>query len=540
MTPKIQKLITAAGVMLVLLWCLYLVGHWGIERVYVAPGECLMVINKFGDPLPSDRIVVPASENHYKGVQQEMLGPGRYFLNPLKYDWKVVKLTEIPAGEPAKWAFDPDGNIKDRATVPCIGLVALKEGKTPPPGMDVVEAGFKGIQREVLTPGTYKINPQQYEVILEPAAVVPPGSVGVVTRLTGDVGPVESTPLATTGPAATMPSRLVSGPKQRGILTEVLQPGIYYLNPRLAKVTIVPIGYDAITLDHNNKTSIKFYSSDGYQIEADFTVVWGRAPKDAPAIIANIGGVDQVRDNVIEPAMKAACQNEGARYSAKELIQGTTRSAFQDALSKSLEDQVKQRNVHILLALIRNIAVRDSSGRDQTGGLLATIQQTTIEVERDLTNKQKTETAAKKAALETEQKLIDVARQTVSAETLVKTAGLQAEGAKQAAEIDAQRELKVADVEKQIAELDAQRTKILGQAEAEVQRLKNDAEAKGAKMLVDAFGSPQSYNLYTFAKNFEPQDMKMIFAGPGTFWTDLKSFQDVGASKMAQQAQEKK
>jgi uncharacterized membrane protein YqiK len=131
-----------------------------------------------------------------------------------------------------------------------------------------------------------------------------------------------------------------------------------------------------------------------------------------------------------------------------------------------------------------------------------------------------------------------VARQTVAAETMVKTAGLQAEGAKEAAEIDAQRDLKVADVEKQIAELDAQRTKILGQAEADVLRLKNDAEAKGAKMLVDAFGSPQSYNLYTFAKNFEPQDLKMIFAGPGTFWTDLKSFQDVGASKMVQQQQQ--
>src|SRR3982751_3545954 len=107
--------------------------------------------------------------------------------------------------------------------------------------------------------------------------------------------------------------------------------------------------FDAITLDHGSKTGIRFYSSDGYQIEADFTVVWGRTPADAPNIVANIGGVDQVRDNVIEPAMKAACQNEGARYSAKELIQGTTRSQFQDGLSKALEEHVKSRHVDILL-----------------------------------------------------------------------------------------------------------------------------------------------------------------------------------------------
>ena len=95
------------------------------------------------------------------------------------------------------------------------------------------------------------------------------------------------------------------GPTQRGILKDVLQPGIYYLNPRLAKVTIVPIGYDAITLEHPDK-AIRFYSYDGYLVEADFTVVWGRGPGDAPHIIANIGSADKVEQNVIEPAMKAA------------------------------------------------------------------------------------------------------------------------------------------------------------------------------------------------------------------------------------------
>ena len=524
----VKKIIVAVAVLCVLAIGLSVGGHWVFERVYVAPDEALMVINKFGDPLPSDRVVVPTEENHFRGVEQELLGPGRYFLNPIKYDWKIVKLINIPAGDPSHWEFTSDGRIQDSSAIPCIGLVALKEGKMPPPGVDVVDAGYKGIQRDVLTPGTYKINPQQYEVQILPATVVPPGSVGVVTRLTGEATAISPT---------TTPTRLVDDPKQRGILKDVLQPGVYYLNPRLVKVTIVPIGYDAIVLDHGNNSSVKFYSSDGYQIEAEFTVVWGRGPADAPAIVANIGAVDQVRDNVIEPAMKAACQNEGARYSAKELIQGTTRSQFQDALSKSLEEQVSARNVHILLALIRNISVRDSSGHDQTDGLLATIQLTNVEVERDLTNQQETTTAAKKAQLETEQKLIEVAKQTVAADTQVKTATLHAEGEKAAAEIDAERDLKLADIEKQIAELDAQRTRILGQAGAQVQQLKNEAEAKGAKMLIDAFGDAQSYNLYMFAKNFEPTDLRMIFAGPGTFWTDLKSFQDVGASKILQQQQ---
>jgi hypothetical protein len=55
-------------------------------------------------------------------------------------------------------------------------------------------------------------------------------------------------------------------------------------------------------------------------------------------------------------------------------------------------------------------------------------------------------------------------------------------------------------------------------------------------MLVDAFGTPQAYNQYIFAKNFEPQELRMIFAGPGTFWTDLKSFEQIGASQMIKKA----
>jgi hypothetical protein len=518
---------------------------WTAERVFVAPDQALMVINKFGDPLPSDRIVVPANDNHYKGIQEELRGPGRYFLNPVEYDWKVVPLVDIPAGDPQKWDWDEDGKIKDASTLPKVGVVTLKQGKNAPPGMEVVDAGFKGVQKQVLTPGTYKINPQEYEVTLADAVVVPPGSVGVVTRLVGDASaPVESAPMvrlpASTQPSDdTEPSRLVVGPNQRGILKDVLQPGIYYLNPRMVKVTFVTVGYDAISLDHNSGTGVTFYRSDGYQVEADFTVVWDRSPADAPNIVAKIGGIDRVRTNVIEPAMKAACQNEGGRYSAKQLIQGATRSEFQDALSASLEQQVHARNLHVLLALIRNISIIDKSGNDATSGLLATIQQANIERERDLTNQQKTETAMTQASLDQALKLVDVARETVASETGVKVANIRATGQKKAAEIAAQQELDVASIDLEVAQLDAKRTQILGKAAADVTKLNNEAEAQGNKLLIDAFGSPQAYNLYTFAENFSPTELRLIFAGNGTFWTDLKSFQEIGGANQILQEQKK-
>jgi regulator of protease activity HflC (stomatin/prohibitin superfamily) len=530
--------------LVVVLYGVWLGWKWEMMRVYVGPNEALVVFNKYGEALPSDMVVIPRDKSsQYKGVQEDVRGPGRYFINPLWHDTQKVSLVRIQAGNPQRWDWKHTGELTHPEAAPQLGLMTSKQGKTPPPGHEVVEAGFKGIQREVLTPGTYKINPYLHEVQLVPAVMVPPGSVGVLTRLFGDQAEAVSTPLtpsptpaAPRQAAAPPPSRLAVGAQQRGILRDVLQPGIYYLNPRLYKVSIMPVGYDAISLEHPSNP-VRFYSFDGYLVEADFTVVWGRTPADAPNIIANIGDIDRVRQNVLEPAMKAACQNEGAKYTAKELIQGTTRSKFQDDLAASLEKQVAARHIHVLLALIRNIAIKDKSGQDT--GLLATIQRANIEVENQLTNRQKTETEKKKGELEQAARLVDVEREKIAAETKVKVANLLAEGRKTAAEIDAKRDLEVAQIERQVASIEAERTQILGKAAAQVERLKNDAEAQGAQLLVDAFGSAQSYNLYTFARHFQPTDLRLIFAGPGTFWTDLKSFEQMGAGKLLEQQRAK-
>jgi hypothetical protein len=546
--PMLLKLV----LLLLFVWLVYEAVRWTVMRVYVPHGKALLVISKYGDPLPPDRIVAPKDQpTKFKGVQEDVLGPGRYFINPVLYETELVDLIDIPAGDPAKWSWDNDGHLKDADKVaPMVGLVTLQEGKTPDGGAEVVPAGFKGLQREVLTPGTYKINPRQRRVVMVPAVLVPPGSVGVVTRLIGDVGDVTSASLSKA--PATLPStapstdstppgglnHVVVGPTQRGVLRDVLQPGIYFLNPRMVKVTVMPVGYDEITLRAPN-SSIRFLSSDGYQCEADMTVVWGRTPADAPSIVANIGTTDDVRLKVVEQAIRAVCQNEGANFSARQLIEGETRSKFQDAMEASLERQVASRNIHILIPLIREIKIKDARGTDQSQGLLATIQRANIEIERELTNRQKTLTATKEAEYQEALKLVDVATAKVSSETKQKVANLLATGNKQSAEIGAKRELTVADIQAQVAALDAERTEILGKATADVERLKQEAEAKGAKMLVDAFGSPQAYNQYIFAKNFEPQELRLIFAGPGTFWTDLKSFEQIGASQMIKQQQKK-
>jgi hypothetical protein len=111
-------------------------------------------------------------------------------------------------------------------------------------------------------------------------------------------------------------------------------------------------------------------------------------------------------------------------------------------------------------------------------------------------------------------------------------ANIQAEGEKSAAEVDARAQLEAATIEQEVAKLAARRIEILGQANADVERMKKEAEAKGYEMLVNAFGGGQAYNLYTFAENFKPDSIQLFFAGDGTFWTDLSRFEEVGAARL--------
>src|SRR6478609_333815 len=106
---RIKAIIAGVLALIVLIYGLWIGIKWTAMRVYVGPEQVLLITNKFGKSLPSDRITVPAGDNSYKGVREEVLGPGRYFLNPVEYDWEVREQVQIPAGDPHRWVWDADG-----------------------------------------------------------------------------------------------------------------------------------------------------------------------------------------------------------------------------------------------------------------------------------------------------------------------------------------------------------------------------------------------------------------------------------------------
>lgn len=183
---------------------------WMFCRIQVPPGYMAIVTAKVGKPLPSNEILAAPGE---KGVRRDPLPEGRHFLNPINYSWMQVPVVQIPVGK--------------------VGVVTSKVGKELPPGeiLSADEAG-KGIWKDVLGPGTYRLNPQGYEVTPLDAINIPIGYVGVVTSQTGKPVPLGQ----------------FAGPGQQGVMQDVLHPGLYYINPRAYQVDIVEIGMNQVSI----------------------------------------------------------------------------------------------------------------------------------------------------------------------------------------------------------------------------------------------------------------------------------------------------
>ncbi|MDO8630885.1 MAG: SPFH domain-containing protein [Phycisphaerales bacterium] len=567
-----RLMVPIAGLLLVALALMGAVA-WFTFRVYVPEDMCAVLIRKSGTPLPAGQLV--ATEPGQKGILVEVLGPGRYFYNPITWDHELKPLTVIPSGDPStwKWIHSIDlksgdsargGTLPVTGSVPQIGVVTRRVGKPPAPGQVIVkrDSGVQGILEEVLTPGTYKINPYVYDVQVHPAVVIPAGFVGVVTNLFGappapanieneeteftsltdrSLADIAAPPLGTgEADGATRP---LAEPGQRGTLRNVLQPGVYFINPKLQKVTLVEIGFNEYSqnrISSKEDHRISFPSDTGFLINVEVTVIWGIHPKHAAQIINEFGNIDGVLEKVIGPQLRSIGRNIGSTYAARDFIQGEKRELFQRALTAELQRICRGKNIEVLIALVRDIEVHapsaGPSGGEITEDLKRTIQQSYLAIESQITKDKQREAAAVRASLEEERKKVEIARETVRAESRVMVANILADAEKQAAEVDAQAQLEVATIQQKVAQLEAQRTEILGRANADVEKMKNESEAKGYEMLVNAFGSGYAYNLYTFAENFKPESIQLFFAGEGTFWTDLSRLQDVGAARLLERA----
>lgn len=560
---KYLKPFFSLSVLILLAWGVW---QWFFCRFYVEPNEMAVIVAKSGDDLPSGQILANKGQ---KGVQAEVLGEGRHFLDPIRYERQIVPVILIPPGK--------------------IGVVTAKVGEELPPGEFLADEHQKGIWRRVLGPGKYRMNPYGYAIEIVDAISIPIGYAGVLTSLSGEQ----------TAAGAFAQAR------QKGVREDILQPGLYFVNPKEYKVDVLEIGVNQVSLlgkeggevitkstmaaqnramerlqsnvleqqrqsrlDYLAEAAqsvmrmpsaekaaprdsaspgtkaravqtagesmatlglaqyVEFPSRDGFEITLDMTVEFELLPDLIASIFSSYGDLPAVVDKVIMPQITSISRNKGSEYRAKDFIVGEGREIFQTELTRSLAATLKAKNIIVHNALIRHVGVPMQ--------ILDPIQQASIAIEQDLTNKEKQNTAKKQAELNTEQTLIEQRREQVAQETSKLKAEIGADQQKQVAEIHAETMKRVADIARETAAIRADRIRKLANAEASAIKMVEGEKANGLLLKAQAFGDPQSFAMWEFATALNSNiTFNVLHTGPGTLWTDLQKarLSDLGGAE---------
>jgi regulator of protease activity HflC (stomatin/prohibitin superfamily) len=259
---------------------------------------------------------------------------------------------------------------------------------------------------------------------------------------------------------------------------------------------------------------VEFPSRDGFEISLDMTVEFEFLPEHIAWIYQSYGDLPAVVDKIIMPQILSVSRLKGSAYRAKDFIVGEGREKFQTDLTEALAKTIEEKRIIIHDALIRHVNVPIQ--------ILDPIQQSSIAVEQDLTNKEKQNTARKQAELNTELGLVEQRRRQVGQETEKLKAEIQADQDKQVAQLRAEALRQAAEIEKQTALVRADKTRTLGQAQATTITWVEGEKAKGFELKAAAFGDPAALTLWEFAQNLNPDlRVTILHAGPGTLWTDV-------------------
>ena len=150
-----------------------------VQPATIIPSQSIALVTaRDGEPLPLTEYVAKSIEGHrefqdasafllsggQRGPQLDFLRPGTFYINPLMFDVKLDSVLPVQRGEVAvivsNVGKDPSEIISATRGVDRTGDLhdVLKDGVE----RYVVDAGYRGIQREVLGPGTYYLNKWAY------------------------------------------------------------------------------------------------------------------------------------------------------------------------------------------------------------------------------------------------------------------------------------------------------------------------------------------------------------------------------------------
>jgi regulator of protease activity HflC (stomatin/prohibitin superfamily) len=458
-------------------------------RVEVPSKHMAVLIKKTGKDLPPSEELATSEE--YKGVQSKVLGEGRYFYNPYKWEWVIVPQVEIPEGK--------------------LGVRTRLYGDDLPPGEFIArKESEKGIVPEVLRPGRYAINALVHgggklvrvdsyaeHVDLYDPITVPAGYQGVVTK--------RSDPLADT------PNDLLTKPGTRGVQKETLEPGTYYVNPFLTRIRLIDCRSQRFNLTEGGE--IGFPSKDGFWISLEGIVEF-RVQKNSAALVFVTYNSEhndephprideEIIEKVILPNARSYCRLRGSNQSGREFISGETRVEFQADFQTALAETCREQGVEIVQALITRIRPPEK--------IALPVRQRQIALQEEKQFQREILQQKSEEDLAIEQELVKRKQELVQQEQEVVKLVTNAERDQEVALIEAQRRLKVAEFELKAAEDKAAAVMAHGRAEADVIRFQNEAEAAGWKEAVKAFDEDgNEYARWVLLRKMAPSFQRMM------------------------------
>ena len=460
-------------------------------RIEVPSRHIAVMVKKTGKNLTNDQELAPDSD--YKGLQPDVLSEGRHFRNPWHWGWQVVPQVEIPSDK--------------------LGVrIRLHGEELPYGGLIAWEATQKGIVPDVLIPGRYpinatvqnqrdrnRLNQAEYIELHEPI-VVPAGYKGVVTMLSG--------------PMPENPNVLLVDQGHRGVQpeSETLNPGTYYFNPYVKRVNLVDCRSKRFDLTTGGEMG--FPSKDGFWVTLDGTIEFRVQPKRAAHVfvtynderndIESKAAIEtEIINKIILPNARSFCRLRGSDHSGKEFISGDTRTKFQQDFQDELSRTCESQGIQIIQALITRIHPPKKIAKPVQDRQIA------AQKEKQFAKQILQQESEKQLAIELE--MITQKQKLIDTERLVFATVTKAKQQQEVELIQAQQELKVAELSLEAAEdMSAAITK-RGHAAAEVIRFNNQAVATGWKKSVLAFGNDgEAYARWELLKKIAPAYRQMM------------------------------
>ena len=438
-------------------------------KIDVGTGQQVVLIRREGLELEPDMELAPPPKDghtYYKGVQSGgpnngVLTEGRYFYNPYYWSWEISPQFVVPGDK--------------------IGIRIALSGDDLPAGQILAQPGQKGILREVLKPGRYPYNLYAESIELHDAVTIPAGFRGVVTRLAGALPKNANVFLVEEG--------------ERGVQQKTLEPGTYYLNPYETRVSMVDCRSRRFNLGQDGEMS--FLSADGFPITLDGVVEFRVSPDKVAEMFvkynedANGDAIDEeIIAKIITPESRSLCRVGGSKLSGGQFISGDSREKFQTDLVKSLTQNCQKQGIEVLAVAITSIKPPDDIAQP--------VQQREVAKQKLAQFRREKLQQVSEAKLKVEMVLADQKKLVVEAGQEVVEKTTKAEQEQQVAVTLSEQKLKVAQTQFEAAKDKASALLAKAEADAEVIKFDNAAEASGLAAQVSAFdgdGSAMARNL---------------------------------------------